>query len=60
MKSHSFTTVVTIASVFLFLTMTITAALIVFCKKKNTVFSLQKSEQEDDGEYELDDMPTDV
>ena len=40
--------------------MTITAALIVFCKKKNTVFSLQKSEQEDDGEYELDDMPTDV
>ena len=31
-----------------------------FCKKKNTVFSLQKSEQEDDGEYELDDMPTDV
>ena len=24
------------------------------------MFSLQKSEQEDDGEYELDDMPTDV
>lgn len=40
--------------------MTITAAVVVFCKKKNTVFSLQKSEQEDDGEYELDEMPTDV
>ena len=40
--------------------MTITAAVVVFCKKKNTVFSLQKSEQEDDGEYELDDMPTDM
>ncbi len=59
-RSHSFTTVVVIASLFLFLTLTITAAVVVFCRKKNSVFALQKSEQEDDGEYELDDMITDI
>ena len=41
--------------------MTITAAVVVFCRKKNTVFALQKCEQEDDEEedYEMDDLHTD-
>ncbi len=59
-KGHSFTTVVVIASIFLFLTMTITAAVVVFCRKRNTVFALQKSEQETDIEYELEELNTDI
>jgi hypothetical protein len=51
------TTVIVIASIFLFITMSITAATVVFCKKKNTVFVLNKSEQEDMGsDYELDEL----
>jgi len=50
---------VVIASIFLFVTLTITAAVVVFCKKRNSVFAFQKSEQED-MDYELDDINTDV
>ncbi|XP_064645394.1 uncharacterized protein LOC135498844 [Lineus longissimus] len=51
------TTVIVIASIFLFITMSITAATVVFCKKKNTVFVLNKSEQEDLGsDYEMDEL----
>ena len=59
-RAQSFTTVVVIASIFLFLTMTITAAVVVFCRKRNSVFAFQKSEQEDAADYELDDINTDV
>ncbi|KAK2161461.1 hypothetical protein LSH36_116g04011 [Paralvinella palmiformis] len=60
-KHHSFTTVLVIASIFLFFTITITIAIIVFCRKKNSVFALQKSEQEDEeGDYELDELNTDI
>lgn len=55
---HSFTMVMVIASMFLFFTLAITVAVIIFCRKKNIVFAFQKSEQEDGGEYELDDMDT--
>ena len=58
-QPHSFTTVVVLASIFLFVTLSITAAVVVFCRKRNSVFALQKSEQEEEGELELDDLPTD-
>ncbi len=47
-QSHSFTAVVSLSCIFLFLTISITVAVVVFCKKKNTVFSLQKCEEEDE------------
>ncbi|CAH1790144.1 unnamed protein product, partial [Owenia fusiformis] len=50
--SH-FTVIVVIASIFLFFTLTISGAVVVFCKKRNTVFSLQKSEQDD---YEMNSV----
>ena len=53
-KSQSFTVVVTIGGIFLFLTMAITAAVVIFCRKKNSVFALQKSEQGTD--YEMDEF----
>lgn len=59
-RTQSFTTVVVISSIFLFLTMTITAAVVVFCRKRNTVFAFQKSEQTDEADYEMDDMNTDI
>uniref|UniRef100_A0A1I8HKK7 CCHC-type domain-containing protein n=3 Tax=Macrostomum lignano TaxID=282301 RepID=A0A1I8HKK7_9PLAT len=40
--------VLVIGGVLLFVSMSLTAAVIVFCKKKNTVFVLQKSDQDDD------------
>ncbi|CAD5111773.1 unnamed protein product [Dimorphilus gyrociliatus] len=58
-ESHSLTMVIVVASVLLFVTISITAAVIVFCKKRNAVFALQKAEQEDEAEYELDDINTD-
>ena len=59
--SHSFAAVIVISSMFLFFTIAITAALMVFCRKRNTVFAIQKCEQEDeDNEYEMDDINTDV
>ncbi|ELT88149.1 hypothetical protein CAPTEDRAFT_195379 [Capitella teleta] len=58
--SQSFTVVVVIASLFLFVTMAITMALVVFCRKRNSVFAFQKSEQEDYPDYEMEEMETDV
>ena len=54
--SQSFTVVIVISSIFLFLTMTITAAVIVFCRKRNTVFALQKSDEEPDYDFELEEL----
>lgn len=48
--------VIVITSIFLFMTLSVTVAILVFCRKKNTVFVLQKCEQEDEISYELDDM----
>jgi len=59
-EPHSFITVVIIASIFLFSTMTITASLAVFCRKKNSVFVLQKCEQEDKEDIEMDEVDTDT
>ena len=57
-KPESFKTVFVIGGIFLFLTISITGAVAVFCRKRNTVFALQKSEQEDvdDIDYELDEF----
>lgn len=59
-KSQSFTTVIVIASIFLFITLSITAAVVVFCRKRNMVFSLQKSEQDTEIDYEMDEFNTDM
>ena len=56
-KRHSFTTVMVIAGLFLFVTMAVTTAVLVFCRKRNSIFALQKSEQED---MELEDYNTDL
>ena len=44
--------------IFTTISLTISLAVIVFCRKKNTVFMLQKCEQESD--VELDDLPTEI
>ena len=57
-QPDSLNTVFVIGGIFLFLTISITGAVAVFCRKRNTVFALQKSEQEDvdDIDYELDEF----
>ncbi|KAK6186106.1 hypothetical protein SNE40_008207 [Patella caerulea] len=50
----SFIAVIIIMTLFLVVTITTTGFILAFCRKKNTVFALQKCEQE--SEYELDDM----
>ena len=59
-QAQSFTMVVVVTSIFFFCTIMLTAALIVFCKKRNSVFALQKSEQDTDADYEMDEYNTDV
>lgn len=55
-RALSFTAVLVLTSLFAFFTFSITGAIIVFCKKKNSVFALQKCEQESDIDYGLDDL----
>lgn len=57
-RAQSFTTVVVIASIFLFFTLSITVAVVVFCRKKNSVFALQQSEQ-DDADLEMEELNSD-
>ncbi|XP_060083741.1 uncharacterized protein LOC132562992 [Ylistrum balloti] len=52
------TAIIVIMSIFVSITLTITIAILMFCKKKNSVFILQKCEQETDTVYEMDDMNT--
>ena len=59
-QAQSFTMVVVVTSIFFFCTIMLTAALIVFCKKRNSVFALQKSDQDTDPDYEMDEYNTDV
>lgn len=55
-RALSFTAVLVLTCIFAFFTLSITGAIIVFCKKKNSVFALQKCEQESDIDYGLDDL----
>jgi len=59
-RVQSFTTVAAIAGIFVFITVVTTAIVAVFCCKKNTVFALPKSEQDDYEEFELDDICSEV
>ncbi|XP_033725995.1 uncharacterized protein LOC117315753 [Pecten maximus] len=52
------TAIIVIMSIFVSITLTITIAILMFCKKKNSVFILQKCEQDTDTVYEMDDMNT--
>lgn len=45
-------------AIFTTISISISLAVIVFCRKKNTVFMLQKCEQESD--VEMDDLPTEI
>lgn len=49
---------VVIGALFFFITLTATAALLIFCRKKNAVFALpqQTTAEAGDGDYELDDI----
>ena len=51
----SMVAVLVIMAVFLTITISTTSLLLAFCRKKNTVFALQKCEEQD-SEYELDDI----
>ncbi|XP_061185278.1 uncharacterized protein LOC133193353 [Saccostrea echinata] len=53
-------TVIALMGIFVFITLTLTAAVIVFCKKKNSVFLLQKSDLHADLDLELEDIQTDI
>lgn len=55
--SHK-TAIIVIMSIFVSITLTITVAILMFCKKKNSVFVLQKCEQESESVYEMDDINT--
>lgn len=53
-------TVIAFMGIFVFITLTLTTAVIVFCKKKNSVFLLQKSDLHADLDLELDEIQTDI
>lgn len=53
-SQYSFIAVIVLMSLFLTITLSATGFLLAFCKKKNTVFSLQKCEQ--DSQFEMDDL----
>ncbi|CAI9736195.1 Hypothetical predicted protein [Octopus vulgaris] len=59
-RTQSFTAVLVLTSLFALFTVSVTGAIIVFCKKKNTVFALQKCEQDSDIDCELDDFNTEI
>lgn len=50
------TAMIVITSIFLFMTLTITGTVIVFCKKKNSVFAFQKSENDSESDFEMDEI----
>jgi hypothetical protein len=53
-------TVIAFMGVFVFITLTLTTAILLFCKKKNSVFLLQKSDLHADLDLELEEIPTDI
>ncbi|XP_048749560.1 uncharacterized protein LOC125661556 [Ostrea edulis] len=53
-------TVIAFMGVFVFITLTLTTAIILFCKKKNSVFFLQKSDLHADLDVELEEIQTDI
>lgn len=55
------TAVLVIMSILIFISASLSGAVLVFCKKKNSVFIYQKSEPvEKDYEYEMDDIQTEI
>ena len=57
-KSYHHIMLLILLGVFTFISVSLSLAILVFCRKKNTVFMLQKCEQESD--VELDDFPTEI
>ena len=57
-KSFHHIMLLILLGVFTVISLSLSLAIIVFCRKKNTVFMLQKCEQE--SEVELDDLPTEI
>ena len=53
-------TVIAFMGIFVFITLSLTTAIIVFCKKKNSVFFLQKSDLHADLDLELEEIQTDT
>lgn len=59
-RTSPVTAILAITGIFAFITLCVTIAIIVFCKKKNTVFALQVCEEESDPAYEMDDFNTEI
>lgn len=59
-KTQSMVTVGVIAGLFLFMTFAVTLAVILVCRRRNSVFALPKNDEADDRDYEMDDIITDV
>lgn len=59
-KTQSMVTVGVIAGLFLFMTFAVTLAVILVCRRRNSVFALPKNDETDDRDYEMDDIITDV
>lgn len=53
-------TVIAFMGIFIFISLSLTTAVIVFCKKKNSVFLLQKSDLHADLDLELEEIQTDI
>lgn len=59
-KAQSMVTVGVIAGLFLFMTFAVTLAVILVCRRRNSVFALPKNDEADERDYEMDDIITDV
>ena len=55
---HNQITLLILFAIFTTISVSISLAVLVFCRKKNTVFLLQKCVQESD--VEIDDLPTEI
>ncbi|XP_053388015.1 uncharacterized protein LOC128551273 [Mercenaria mercenaria] len=59
-KPHHNIMVAILLGIFTCISITITISIFVFCRKKNSVFMLQKCEQDSDIDLEMNDMNTEV
>ena len=59
-KPHHTTMVAVLLGIFTCISITMSVSVFVFCRKKNSVFMLQKCEQDSDIDLEMNDMNTEV
>ncbi|XP_060572317.1 uncharacterized protein LOC132730414 [Ruditapes philippinarum] len=59
-KPHHTTMVAVLLGIFTIISITMAVSVLVFCRKKNSVFMLQKCDQDSDIDLEMNDMNTEV